>query len=204
MKTKKIISALIAGIIATTAVMSASAATLSNVTPDGSTEVKANIVDPGAVSYVITIPETADFGTLTQPENIDTDHYAIYRFDVEATELNLKSNQGVTVYMKDSTSTDDQFYLEQQNTETPFKISYDVYDTTVTVDNINTYEPINNTAEPGTYGYHLCTFLSDAQGRTQPVNLALNQNALYGQTLSDIAGDYSGTITFHSSLFERN
>lgn len=204
MKTKKIISALIAGIIATTAVMSASAATLSNVTPDGSTEVKANIVDPGAVSYVITIPETADFGTLTQPENIDTDHYAIYRFDVEATELNLKSNQGVTVYMKDSTSTDDQFYLEQQNTDTPFKISYDVYDTTVTVDNINAYEPINNTAEPGTYGYHLCTFLSDAQGRTQPVNLALNQNALYGQTLSDIAGDYSGTITFHSSLFERN
>ena len=204
MKTKKIISALIAGIIATTAVMSASAATLSNVTPDGSTEVKANIVDPGAVSYVITIPETADFGTLTQPDSIDTDHYAIYRFDVEATELNLKSNQGVTVYMKDSTSIDDQFYLEQQNTETPFKISYDVYDTTVTVDNINTYEPINNTAEPGTYGYHLCTFLSDAQGRTQPVNLALNQNALYGQTLSDIAGDYSGTITFHSSLFERN
>lgn len=204
MKTKKIISALIAGIIATTAVMSASAATLSNVTPDGSTEVKANIVDPGAVSYVITIPETADFGTLTQPDSIDTDHYAIYRFDVEATELNLKSNQGVTVYMKDSTSTDDQFYLERQNTDTPFKISYDVYDTTVTVDNINNYEPINNTAEPGTYGYHLCTFLSDAQGRTQPVNLALNQNALYGQTLSDIAGDYSGTITFHSSLFERN
>ena len=203
MKTKKIISALIAGIIATTAVMSASAATLSNVTPDGSTEVKANIVDPGAVSYVITIPETADFGTLTQPDSIDADHYAIYRFDVEATELNLKSNQGVTVYMKDANSTDDQFYLEQQNTETPFKISYDVYDTTVTVDNINTYEPINDTAEPGTYGYHLCTFLYDAQGKTQPVNLALNQNALYGQTLSDIAGDYSGTITFHSALFER-
>ena len=159
MKTKKIISALIAGILATTVTVSASAVTLSNVTPDNSTEVKANIVDPGAVSYVITIPETADFGTLTQPDSIDADHYAIYRFDVEATELNLKSNQGVTVYMKDANSTDDQFYLEQQNTETPFKISYDVYDTTVTVDNINTYEPINNTAEPGTYGYHLCTFL---------------------------------------------
>ncbi|MDD6728059.1 MAG: hypothetical protein PUE08_02425, partial [Eubacteriales bacterium] len=156
------------------------------------------------VSYVITIPETVDFGTLTQPDSIDADHYAIYRFEVEATELNLKSNQGVTVYMKDANSTDNQFYLEQQNTETPFKISYDVYDTTVTVDNINTYDPINNTAEPGTYGYHLCTFLSDAQGRTQPVNLALNQNALYDQTLSDIAGDYSGTITFHSSLFERS
>lgn len=204
MKTKRIIAALIAAVLAVTPVMSVSAATLTDGTVDNSTAVKANIEDPGSVSYVITIPETVDFGTLTQPDSIDADHYAIYRFDVEATELNIKSNQGVTVYMKDANSTDDQFYLEQQNTETPFKISYDVYDTTVTVDNINTYDPINNTAEPGTYGYHLCTFLSDAQARTQPVNLALNQNALYDKTLSNIAGDYSGTITFHSSLFERS
>lgn len=204
MKTKKIISALIAGIIATTAALSASAATINEGTVDGSTAVKASIENPGAVSYVITIPDTADFGPLTQPENTDTDHYAIYGFEVEATELNLKSNQGVTVYMKDASSTDNKFYISQQNTETPFKISYDVYDTTVTLDNINTYEPINKTAEPGTYGYHLCTFLYDAQGKTQPVFLALNQNALYGKTLSDIAGDYSGTITFHSSLFERS
>ena len=204
MKIKKLIALLIAVVIVTSSVLSVSAATLTDVTVDNSTAVKANIEDPGSVSYVITIPETVDFGTLTQPDSIDVDHYAIYRFDVEATELNLKSNQGVTVYMKDANSTDNQFYLEQQNTETPFKISYDVYDTTVTVDNINTYDPINNTAEPGTYGYHLCTFLYDAQGRTQPVNLALNQNALYGQTISDIAGDYSGTITFHCSLFERS
>ena len=204
MKTKRIIAALIAAVLAVTPFMSVSAATLTDGTVDNSTAVKANIEDPGSVSYVITIPETVDFGTLTQPDSIDADHYAIYRFNVEATELNIKSNQGVTVYMKDANSTDDQFYLEQQNTETPFKISYDVYDTTVTVDNINTYDPINNTAEPGTYGYHLCTFLSDAQARTQPVNLALNQNALYDQTLSNIAGDYSGTITFHSSLFERS
>ena len=204
MKIKKLIALLIAVVIVTSSVFSVSAATLTDVTVDNSTAVKANIEDPGSVSYVITIPETVDFGTLTQPDSIDADHYAIYRFDVEATELNSKSNQGVTVYMKDANSTDNQFYLEQQNTETPFKISYDVYDTTVTVDNINTYDPINNTAEPGTYGYHLCTFLYDAQGRTQPVNLALNQNALYGQTISDIAGDYSGTITFHCSLFERS
>ena len=204
MKIKKLIALLIAVVIVTSSVLSVSAATLTDVTVDNSTAVKANIEDPGSVSYVITIPDTVDFGTLTQPDSIDADHYAIYRFEVEATELNLKSNQGVTVYMKDANSTDNQFYLEQQNTETPFKLSYDVYDTTVTVDNINTYDPINNTAEPGTYGYHLCTFLYDAQGRTQPVNLALNQNALVGQTISDIAGDYSGTITFHCSLFERS
>lgn len=203
MKTKKIISAIIAGILATTAAVSASAATLSDVTPYGSTEVKANIVDPGSVSYVITIPDTADFGALTQPENTDTDHYTFCDFQVEATELNIKNNQGVTVYMKDSTSDDDQFYISQKDAASPFTIAYDVYDTTVGEETIGNYEPINATATPGSYGYHLCTFLYGSQGRTQPVTLALNQNALYGKALSEIAGDYSGTITFHSALIER-
>ena len=90
------------------------------------------------------------------------------------------------------------------NTENPFTIAYDVYDTPVNADTVNNYEAINTTAEPGEYGYHLCTFLYGSDSKTQPVTLALNQNALYGQTLSDIAGDYSGTITFHSALFERS
>lgn len=203
MKTKKIISALIAGILATTAAVSVSAATLSDVTPYNSTEVKANIVDPGSVSYTITIPESADFGTLTQPDNTDTDHYTLYEFEVEATELNIKSNQGVTVYMKDSSATDNQFYISQKVDSNPFTIAYDVYDTTVDEESIGSYNPINTTATPGTYGYHLCTFLAGSQGSTQDVTLALNQNALYNQTLSEIAGDYSGTIAFHSALIER-
>ena len=203
MKTKKIISAIIAGILATTAAVSASAATLSDVTPYGSTEVKANIVDPGSVSYVITIPDTADFGTLTQPENTDTDHYTFCDFQVEATELNIKSNQGVTVYMKDSTADDDQFYISQKDVSNPHKIAYDVYGERVNDGNIPDVEAINTTATPGSYGYHLCTFLYGSQGRTQYVTLALNQNALYGKALSEIAGDYSGTITFHSALIER-
>ena len=203
MKTKKIISALVAGILATTAVVSASPANLSDVTPENSTEVKANIVDPGSVSYVITIPDTADFGTLTQPESTDTDHYTFNGFQVEATELNIKSNQGVTVYMKDSSAEDNQFYISQKVESNPFTIAYDVYDTAVDEETIGNFNPINTTATPGTYGYHLCTFLYGSTGSTQDVTLALNQNALYGQTLSDIAGDYSGTITFHSALIER-
>ncbi|MCI2112005.1 hypothetical protein [Ruminococcus sp.] len=203
MKTKKIISALIAGILAATAAVSVSAATLSDVTPDNSTEVKANIVDPGSVSYVITIPETADFGTLTQPESTDTDHYTFYDFQVEATELNIKSNQGVSVYMKDGSADDNQFYISQKVESDPFTIAYDVYDTTVNEETVGSFEPINTTATPGTSGYHLCTFLAGSTGSTQDVTLALNQNALYGQTLSDIAGDYSGTIAFHSALIER-
>lgn len=203
MKAKKIISTLIAGILATTAAVSVSAATLSDVTPYNSTEVKANIVDPGSVSYVITIPDTADFGTLTQPDSTDTDHYTFYGFEVEATELNIKSNQGVSVYMKDISADDNQFYISQKVESDPFTIAYDIYDTTVNEENIGSYEPINTTTTPGAYGYHLCTFFAGSTGETQDVTLSLNQNVLYGETLSNIAGDYSGTITFHSALIER-
>ena len=204
MKIKKLIAVLIAVVFATSSVMSVSAAELSDVTPENSTEVTANIVDLGSVSYVITIPATADFGTLTQPESDENDNYTFYVFQVEATELKIKSNQAVTIYMKDSASDDNQFYISQNEVSSPFKIAYDVYDTSVNEETVANYTPINATSASGQYGYHLCTFLYDAQGRTQPVNLALNQNALYGQTISDIAGDYSGTITFHCSLFERS
>ncbi|MDD6645504.1 MAG: hypothetical protein PUE67_05540 [Oscillospiraceae bacterium] len=203
MKTRKIISALIAGALATTAVVSVSGATLTDVTPYNSTEVTANIVDPGYVSYTITIPDSANFGELTQPDTDATDHYTFYDFQVAATELNIKSNQAVTVYVKDGSATDNQFYISQKDVADPFTIAYDVYDTTVNEGNLGDYEPINSTATPGSYGYHLCTFVSGSQGSTQDVTLALNQNALYNKTLSEIAGNYSGTITFHSALVER-
>lgn len=204
MKTKKMIPFLISAMIAVTPVMSVSAGTLTNSEPDGSTEVTAKIVDPGSVSYVITIPETADFGTLIQPENTDTDHYAYKDFRVEATKLNINSNQAVSVYIKDSASTDNQFYLTQKDVASdPFKISYDVYDDVVSDTNITDLTAINDDPAPGYYGYHLTTFASGTEGATQDVTLALNQNALYDQDLSAIAGDYSGTILFHSALITR-
>ncbi len=202
MKIKKLIAVLIAVVFATSSVMSVSAAELSDVTPENSTEVTANIVDLGSVSYVITIPATADFGTLTQPESDENDNYTFYVFQVEATELKIKSNQAVTVYMKDRDSDDNKFYISQNDVSSPFKIAYDVYDTSVNEETVANYTPINATSTPGQYGYHLCTFRAGTTGSKQDVTLALNQNALYGQNIFDIAGDYSGTITFHSALVE--
>lgn len=202
MKIKKLIAVLIAVVFATSSVMSVSAAELSDVTPENSTEVTANIVDPGSVSYVITIPATADFGTLTQPESDENDNYTFYVFQVEATELKIKSNQAVTVYMKDRDSDDNKFYISQNEVSSPFKIAYDVYDTSVNEETVANYTPINATSASGQYGYHLCTFRAGTTGSKQDVTLALNQNALYGQNIFDIAGDYSGTITFHSALVE--
>lgn len=205
MKTKKIISAILASALAATAVVSASALTLTDVKTENSVEVTAKIVDPGNVSYTITIPDSVDFGELTMPDS-DTDSYVFRSFDVTATELNIRSNQAVTVYMKDSCSdfgTDGQFCISQKDAEDPFKINYDVYTGTVNNDNIASSSAINSTAAFGAYGYHISTFLYGSTGNTEEFTLALNQNALYGKTLSAIAGDYSGTIVFHSALVER-
>lgn len=202
MKTKKIITALLAGTLAATAVVSTSAATLTNGNPDGSTEITARIegAGPGDVSYIITIPDKVDFGNLVQPET-DTDSYKYIGFNVEATEIrNFSTRQAVSVHVKDSISEDDQFYLTQKESANPFKISYDVYERVVDDTNRTDYTPLNESGTPNEFGYHLCTFTSAAEGSLQDVTLALNQKKLYGQNLEDIAGDYSGTMTFHSSI----
>lgn len=198
MKTKKIVAALLAGTLAATAVVSVSAANLTNENSDGSTEVTAKIegAGPGNVSYVITIPEKVDFGTLTQPET-DTDSYKYVNDSVVATEINFTSGV-VSVYAK-SGSSDGVFSLAQKNVvDNPFVIPYDVYTAKITSDaEVGDNTPVNQT-DPGAKGYHITTFASDAQGTEQPITLALNQKNLYGQNLDTIAGDYSGTIVFHS------
>lgn len=196
---RKIISVLLVGILAATAAVSVSAAELTDVYPDNSTEVTAKIVNPGAVSYVITIPGTSDFGTLEVPEEIENDHYIFSRFQVKATELNIVSGTAVSVWLKDGSSSDGQFYISQKNVDPPFKIEYDVYADSVDVSNLQSSTPVNQTSQ-GLNGYQLVNFAANQQGAVQDVTLALNQNALAGQDLAAIAGDYSGTITFHSSL----
>lgn len=202
MKTKKIISALLVGAIAATAAASASAATLTKGTPDGSTEVTAKILGagPGEVSYIITIPDKVDFGTLEQPTT-DTDSYKYVGFRVVATEINnFANNQAVTVYIKDTAANDGKFYLTQKSAETPFTMPYDVYEHSVNDDNRGDYTPMNENSDFGENGYHLCTFATMAEGSAQDVTLALNQRAIYGKELSEIEGDYSGTMVFHSAI----
>lgn len=206
MKTKRFIAAILSAVLAATAVVSASAATLNDVAPENSIPVTAKIVDPGSVSYVITIPDKADFGTLTQPES-DVDSYVFTTgLQVEATKLNIQNNQAVSVYAKNSTATseDNKFYITQQGTDTPQKFEYSFYYADVTEENIAASgQYLVNTSEvPNTHGYHLYTFRKAAAGTAEPMTLVFNQKALYGKTLSEIAGDYSGTISFFSALVQ--
>lgn len=194
---KKLFTTIFTAALATVVSAPVIAATVSDVNPDSSKEVTAKVV--GDVNYTITIPEKVDFGTLTKPESND-DNYKFANFQVEATELNIFSDQVVSIDIKDSSSSDNRFYITQQNEANPFKLSYNVYSGVVNDDNIVANTSINSSVTPGNNGYHLRTFTYDETGKTQDVTLALNQNVLYNKTLSDIAGDYSGTITFHSEI----
>lgn len=200
MKTKKIIATLLAGALATTAVVSASAATLTDEATDYSTEVTAKIEEaaPGEVSYVITIPDKVDFGTLTQPETeVDSNKYI--SFEVEATEIQMDSGF-VSVYINGYKEEDEQFYITQKDVSTPFEIPYDIYYENVNDNNIDQFTPINEDGAPGVDGYHFTSFQAGTEGAVQPGTLVLNQKALYGQELDTIAGDYSGTIIFRSTI----
>lgn len=201
MKKSKIVSVIMACILATSAAVSASAATLTNENPDGSTDVTARIegASPGEVSYTITIPDNVDFGTLTQPET-DTDSYKYVNFDVTATELKISDDAFVSVYVNGYKEDDKQFYIAQQNVSNPFEIKYDIYNGEVNDENISSKTALGATDEPSSAGYHFTTFGVKAEGTSEKGTLAINQKALYGKSLDEIAGDYSGTMVFHSSI----
>lgn len=158
----------------------------------------------GDVSYIITIPDQVGFGTLTQPET-ETDSYRFCEINVEATQLNnLTVNQRVAVYIKNSSSGDGRFHLTQQGASGLNDIPYDIYDHIVDEQTVQSANPVNRSDNSYEKGYLLCGFANNSVGTGQKAVLALNQKELYGKDLSEIAGSYSGTITFHSELITDN
>lgn len=158
----------------------------------------------GDVSYLITIPDQVDFGTLTQPET-ETDSYRFCEINVEATQLNnLTVNQRVDVYIKDSSAADGRFHLKPQGVSGLPDIPYDIYDHIVDEQTVQSANPVNRSDNSYEKGYLLCGFANNSVGTVQKAVLALNQKELYGKDLSEIAGSYSGTITFHSELITDN
>ena len=199
MKTRKILALSMAVATMVTASTAAFAAELTPSSTTGNTEVTANIQDPGAVNYIITIPDKVDFGTLTQPET-DTDSFKDVKFTVTATKIeNLPDKKRVAVEVKDkdATADNDQFYITQK-TSPNTKLMYCVYDTgTIGEDDSHLAE-----GEMGNDGYDLVYFKN--QGQTLIGTIRLNQKQLYGKDISEIAGDYSGTMVFTSSIVELN
>lgn len=178
--------------------------TLTDKSNTGSSEVSAKIAgddEPGNVSYMITIPEKIDFGTLTQPSDDSADHYKDVEFNVMATQVNGFENHSdwyVRVKVKDQNykfEEDERFFITQKTVSYPDssngnnKFEYGVY---LGEDNI---ADRNRKDENG---INLAFFRK--AGDQANVKIRLNQNQLYGCDLKSIAGDYSGSLVFHSSI----
>ena len=196
MKTRKILALSMAVATMVTASTAAFAAELTLSSTTGNTEVTANIQDPGEISYVITIPDKVDFGTLTPPET-DTDSFKDVPYEVTAVNIEgLSEDQYVLIRLKDKDATeeDSQFYLTQK-TSPNTKFIYDVYNISPIE---NHYSPLASVSMTEPNGYFLVAF--DKIGAKTTGTLRFNQKQLYGKDISEIAGDYSGTMVFTSSI----
>ena len=196
MKTRKILALSMAVATMVTASTAAFAAELTLSSTTGNTEVTANIQDPGAVNYIITIPDKVDFGTLTPPET-DTDSFKDVPYEVTAVNIEgLSENQYVLVRIKDKDATeeDGKFYLTQK-TSPNTKFIYDVYNISPIE---NHYSPLASVSMTEPNGYFLVAF--NEIGAKTTGTLRFNQKQLYGKDISEIAGDYSGTMIFTSSI----
>ena len=196
MKTRKILALSMAVATMVTASTAAFAAELTLSSTTGNTEVTANIQASGEISYVITIPDKVDFGTLTPPET-DTDSFKDVPYEVTAVNIEgLSEDQYVLIRLKDKDATeeDSQFYLTQK-TSPNTKFIYDVYDISPIE---NYYIPLASVSMTEPNGYFLVAF--NEIGAKTTGTLRFNQKQLYGKDISEIAGDYSGTMVFTSSI----
>ncbi len=196
MKARKILALSMAIATAATASTAAFALEINQDSPVGNTEVTANIQAPGEVSYTITIPDKVDFGALTQPET-DTDSFKDVNFTVSAIKVeNLSDTDYVIIRVKNEGATvdDSAFYLTQK-TSPNTKLTYDMYDRK-RIDDFDI--PLNKGKMVNPDGYYLVDFRHTGESKTG--TLRLNQKQLYGKDISEIAGDYSGTIIFISSI----
>ncbi|MDE7431284.1 MAG: hypothetical protein K2N34_05145 [Lachnospiraceae bacterium] len=202
MKTKKILTAIFLTGLTAAMTVSVSAGTLTKETNSGETEVTARILgtdEPGDVSYIITIPDKIDFGTLVQPEN-ENDSFKDVNFAVTATKITgfeNHSNWYVRVKVRDRNfvlDEEERFFLSQKTASYPDsssgnnKFEYSVF---LGEDNI-----VGNRKDEN--GFNIAFF--DATGQEATGTLRLNQNQLYGLELENIAGEYSGCMVFHSSI----
>ena len=196
MKAKKILALSMAIATVATTSTAAFAAELTPSSTTGNTEVTANIQASGEISYVITIPDKVDFGTLTPPET-DTDSFKDVPYEVTAVNIEgLSEDQYVLIRLKDKDATeeDSQFYLTQK-TSPNTKFIYDVYNISPIE---NHYSPLASVSMTEPNGYFLVAF--DKIGAKTTGTLRFNQKQLYGKDISEIAGDYSGTMVFTSSI----
>ena len=201
MTIKKLITiALSAALLSATAV-SVSAATLTDQETTGQSKVLARIdgSTPTGITYKISIPDTIDFGTLVQPANADNSYKAI-GYNVKLDEVNGldPTTQHIAVYVKDpnaSMNEDQNFYITN-NADSKIAFKYSVFK--VPADQVQDSMSLNSNPMTKPVGFPLDNF--SVVGDEVNGTLVINQAQLYGKSLADIAGEYSGYMVFFSAV----
>ena len=198
---KKKMMAVLLGIGLMLAAIPAAAEELTNVTPGGSTQVEADIVngDSGEVSYIIAIPEKIDFGTLQIPEDTSVAHPKKVDFEVSAIEINGLdvTLQRVAVLLKDSETGTETFKITQISgsnvMEERKELEYKVL-------NAAGVDVTSGTMYPNGFGYAAFS----AAGQSVNGMLSLEQNQILDKDpnpkIENWAGDYAGTINFYTTI----
>lgn len=166
--------------------------TLTDTDPLGDTTVTANVSN-GDVTYIISIPDTINFGRLTQPTDNTSPHMAEVGYTVGAIQIegmDTKTSR-VAVLMKDSTA-GRKFQITGQDTANAGKtLSYSVMEGENAATDISAGTWFTN-------GYLLAAF--GKENESIAGSLQLDQNQLYGVNMSSWAGKYQGTINFFSKI----
>lgn len=168
---------------------------LTNIQPAGATSVEADILDGGGgdVSYIISIPEKIDFGTLQMPSDDSVGHPKKVDFNVSAVEINNldTTTSRVAVLMKDAVTGDKTFQITgASGTNNSKVLTYNVL-SSAGVDITSGTEYPN--------GYLFAAF--SVAGQSINGTLSLEQNQLLDdKEVANWAGDYFGTINFYTAI----
>lgn len=208
MKTKKLITAMLLASLTLAATMSVAAENLTNTKDTDETEVTARILgedEPGAVSYVVSIPDKIDFGTLVKPADAG-DSFVEIPYTVRAEKITglddaAHQNWYVRVQVRDKTYVMDeqeQFYLTQTTASYP-EVSTGKHTLlyTICIGDSNADVGDNNSFK-NEHGFNIAFF--HATGDEVKGKFRLNQHQLYGKDLNEYAGEYSGSAVFHTSI----
>lgn len=209
MKAKKIITLALATAMLSTAAVSVAAATLTETSPRGNTEVTAHIdgliPDPGDVTYIISIPDVVDFGLLTYPTDTTENHYKDVTYDVSLDEFTgTTADKKIAVFVRDQHAQvdGDQTFKIANKDDSSKTFVYDVY--TKSGDALTeATKAVNYNTMTLKIGYPFTEFTDDQVGETITGTLRINQNQLADYNIQDIIGEYSGYMLFTSYLTDK-
>lgn len=158
----------------------------------GDTTVTATVEEnSNKADYIISIPETVDFGKIQQPET-EGNAYSYKDITVSCIKAeNLEAGTGIAVLVKDTTATGntDPFLLTH-NTNKDCALTYEIMYNDASIQNGTWYAN----------GFLFNLFTGADQSATD--KLRLNRNQLYDKDLSVWGGQYTGTLNFYTKIVD--